>query len=106
LEEELILCHKLGYVDDWAVSKIQKLYESNQMDISKTPVYACTTLYRDHEKTEEFNVYWWSLICQYSYRDQLTFPLALSKISNLKLNVLDLLIGENEYLKLYEHNKS
>jgi len=104
LGEELNLCHEIGYLDDAHKKKIIDLYESANMDIEKTPVYAAGVLYRT-KKVDSLNRLWWSLICQYSYRDQLTLPYAIEQFPELKVKVLDLDIFNNEYLKVSKHQK-
>lgn len=104
LGEELNLCHEIGYINDVHKQKIIDLYESVGMDIEKTPVYALGVLYRS-KRADSLNRLWWSLICQYSYRDQLTLPYAVEQSPELKVKVLDLDIFDNEYLKVNEHQK-
>lgn len=104
LAEELNLCHKIGYVNDSHRQNIIDLYKSANMDIEKTPMYAAGILYRT-KKTGSFNRLWWSLICQYSYRDQLTLPYAIAQSSELNVKVLDLDIFNNDYLRVSKHQK-
>jgi hypothetical protein len=104
VKEELDLCHEIGYVNDVHKQKIVDLYKSANMDIEKTPLYAAGVLYRT-KKADSFNRLWWSLICQYSYRDQLTLPYAIAQSPELKVKVLDLDIFNNDYLKVSKHEK-
>lgn len=102
--DELNLCYKIGHIDDNQRNKIIELYKSANMRVEEVPVYAGGVLYRTR-KVEPLNQLWWSLICQYSSRDQLTLTYAIKQFPNVKLKVLDLDIFDNKYLKVHEHNK-
>lgn len=48
----------------------------------------CNFIIRRHNnRVESFNNYWWSEICKHSFRDQLSFPIALKK-SGVKVKYL------------------
>lgn len=52
-------------------------------------LFECGVLIRAYnERVKRLNEIWWSLICRYSQRDQLTFPIALKAVPDLKVNVL------------------
>lgn len=104
LQEELDLCHKLGYVNEKQKKNIKFLYKSIGMKLIDTPVYSGGILYRTN-KSKNFNDLWWRLICQYSYRDQLTLPYAINVMSKLKFNVIDLDVFNNEYFVVNNHKK-
>jgi len=102
LSDELNLCHEIGHVNDNQKQKIIDLYKSAELDIEKTPVYAAGVLYRT-PKMGSLNRLWWSLICQYSDRDQLILPYVINQYPGIDIKVLDLDIFNNEYLKVHKH---
>ena len=102
--EELEACHKLGYIDDNEKNRIVDLYKSSDMDVDDVSVYACGIIYRNNN-TIKFNRLWWSLISQFSFRDQLTFPFALAMMTNLEVNIIDYDIFDNKFFVINTHNK-
>jgi hypothetical protein len=102
IKDELDLCHKIGYVNDTQKENIIKLYESSNLNMEEIPVYACTIIYHT-KKTQGLSRFWWSLICQYSYRDQLTFPYTIKQFPNLDFRVIDLDIYNNNIFKVHKH---
>jgi len=108
ISDEIKSCKEAGYLNEVQIEDIKELYKSSNMNVDDTPVYACGMIYRT-KKAKEFNRLWWELICLYSYRDQLTFPYALSKFPKLKFNTIDINIynmnGEaNPYFLVNPHN--
>jgi hypothetical protein len=53
---------------------------------------------------EEFNNAWWSEICRFSQRDQLSLPIVLKRFSKLKVNRINEDIKNNKYFKYNVHN--
>lgn len=50
------------------------------------PLYEGGILLRRHySAVEEFNAIWWSLICRYSFRDQITLPIAIESTRGLRV---------------------
>lgn len=110
IKDEIICCKEAGYVNDKQIKNIEDLYKSSNLDICEVPVYACTMIYRT-SKTKEFNRLWWELICKYSYRDQLTFPYALSQFPMLDFRAIDVNVynmgGEvNPYVYINQHKSA
>ncbi len=61
---------------------------------------------RHNQRVIEFNNSWWSEICRFSYRDQLSLPVVLSRLPNLKLKTLDIKDKkDNELFKRKPHKK-
>lgn len=100
--EELILCNKIGYVNNHEVDKIKELYHSAGLNVDTTPVYAGEVIYRTR-KAEELNRHWWSLICEYSFRDQLTLPYAINQINDIDIHIIKLDIYNNSLMKVNKH---
>lgn len=47
--------------------------------LESLPLYECNVIARNNTpQTIQLNLIWWSLICRWSVRDQLTFPMALA----------------------------
>jgi len=107
IRDEINSCKDAGYVNDKQIANIQELYKSAGLSVDTVPVYACTMIYRNN-KAKEFNRLWWELICTYSYRDQLTFPYALSKFPDLDFRIIDVNIYNldgiaNPYFYINKH---
>ena len=108
IRDEINACKDAGYVNDKQIKNIEQLYKSGGLSVDTTPVYACGIIYRT-SKAKEFNRLWWELICMYSYRDQLTFPFALSKFPELDFKTIDINIYNmdgviNPYFLFHPHN--
>ena len=44
---------------------------------------------RNNKKVNAFNEAWWAEVCRWSYRDQVAFPVVLSRFPELKVNFID-----------------
>ncbi len=60
---------------------------------------------RRNQRVIEFNNDWWSEICRFSYRDQLSLPVVLSRNPKLKLKTLDINLYNNKIFKKKKHEK-
>ncbi len=61
-------------------------------------LWACGLLVRRHnKKTKKFNELWWKHIRQYTYQDQLSFPVCI-KESGVKLKTLELDLNNNKLI--------
>jgi hypothetical protein len=70
----------------------------------KTQMYMGGIIFRRNTKAvNAFNEDWWSEICCFGQRDQLSLPIVLAR-HNLKLKVIELNIKDNEYFTYNEHN--
>ena len=110
VRDEIKSCYDAGYINEGQIKNIEKLYESSNMSVDNTPIYACGMIYRT-SKVKDFNKLWWELICLYSYRDQLTFPYALSQFPDLDFRTIDVNIYNmdgviNPYFIINNHNIS
>lgn len=108
IRDEINACKDAGYVNDKQIKNIEQLYKSGGLSVDTTPVYACGIIYRN-TKAKNFGRLWWELICTYSYRDQLTFPFALSKFPELDFKTIDINIYNmdgviNPYFLFHPHN--
>lgn len=64
------------------IDKLQNYYERHNKNL--TPLYEGGVIIRRHsKKVEMFNNTWWSYICAFSHRDQLSLPVALKEIGEL-----------------------
>lgn len=105
MKDELDLCEELGYLNSRQKEVITELYNSAGMYVEEVPVYASGILF--HSKNSlELEKLWWSLICQYSYRDQLTLPYAIKQFPELDFRVIDIDTSNNEIFKVHSHKKS
>ena len=52
---------------------------------------------KNNRVVEEFNNAWWAEICRFSYRDQLSLPIALSKFPYIKLKTMNDHLYKNKY---------
>lgn len=107
IADEIKSCKEAGYINDKQIENIKNLYEESKLNVNDVPVYACSMIYRT-PKAEEFNKLWWKLICEYSYRDQLTFPYALLKFPDLDFRTIDVNIYNlngivNQYFFINQH---
>lgn len=74
-------CHALWKIDDVTRSEVNEAFGG-------LPLFECNVIVRRNtEHVRLFNEAWWSLICRYSYRDQLTFAAALSRCSGIKVGI-------------------
>jgi len=89
VRDEIKSCYDAGYINEKQIKNIEKLYDSSNLSVDTTPVYACTMIYRKGEMPE-FNRLWWELISLYSYRDQLTFPYVVSQFPKLDFRTIDI----------------
>lgn len=101
--EELEACFNKGFINNQQKEKIETLYRSVGLKLDETPVYACTLLYRTQESMK-VNELWWKLICQYSYRDQLTFPYAMNQFKDIDFRVIDIDLYNNDYFIVNNHS--
>jgi len=70
----------------------------------KSGVYYCGFIIRRHNKvTEQFNEKWWAEITRWSARDQLSFPVVLSTMPELKLHALHHDIRKHPYFDFNNH---
>lgn len=95
--QELTTCKELGFIDQ---AGADRLYSNLHPGIDKE-LFMGGVLYRP-EYNEEFNDGWWSLICQYSDRDQLTLP-TMVRLFGGRITVLDINIYDNPYFKIHSH---
>ena len=64
----------------------------------------CNVIIRKHSpQVEAFNNYWWSEICRWSFRDQLSFPYVINKFPKLKVNFIKGNPREHKYFKYIPH---
>jgi hypothetical protein len=72
----------------------------------KSGLAECNVILRKHNKEmEEFNNAWWSEICRWSSRDQISFPYVLSKFPNLKVKFIFGNPRNHEYFEYKTHEK-
>ena len=66
----------------------------------------CSVIIRKHNKEiEKFNNAWWSEICRWTYRDQLSFTYILSKFPDLKINIIEGNVRNHPYFSYTNHLK-
>lgn len=71
----------------------------------KTGMFNCGCIIRRHSKmVNQFNEFWWSEICRWSPRDQLSFPVAKLQYPELKVNGIMGNIRSHPYLRYEKHN--
>lgn len=69
-------------------------------------LYDTGCMYRNFEDIRLYNLMmeWWTELTKYSIRDQLSLPYILEK-NNYSPDICDLVIGNNRFLKVEDHNK-
>lgn len=71
--------------------------------------FCCMLIRRDNEVVRRFNEIWWAQICRYSYRDQISFPFALSKVPDIKIKTLpcpqERVVRETDYFWRPPHKR-
>ena len=66
----------------------------------------CGVIIRKHnKKIEKLNNAWWSEICRWTYRDQLSFTYVLSKFPSLKVNTIEGNVRNHPYFLYNNHLK-
>jgi hypothetical protein len=64
----------------------------------------CNVIIRKHnKKTERFNEAWWAEICRWGWRDQLSFPVVLSRFKDSRVNFVEGNPRNHEYFKYNPH---
>jgi len=70
----------------------------------ETKMYMGGFIIRRHTpEVERFNEAWWTEICRWSQRDQLSLPVILRQFPELKVNFIGGNIKKHKYLKYEEH---
>jgi hypothetical protein len=89
LDEAKVL-KQFGWEKSEVIEKQMEYYLGRNYPLST--LYECGVIIRRHNhKTELLNNIWWSHICTFSHRDQLSFPIALNlagEMTGLKVNVI------------------
>lgn len=68
--------------------RIDEFLKEHGSVLKELPLYECGVLIRrDSPRVQRFNELWWSLLCRWSWRDQLTCPLAVAQ-SGVKVNFI------------------
>lgn len=58
-------------------------------EVDAPGLFECGVLFRrDCDKVTVLNELWWAMVCRYSTRDQLTFPLALHRVPDIKVRII------------------
>lgn len=83
------------------------IYEEAKEQIKHYPdlkLSMCGMIIRKHTPLmERFNEAWWAEICTHGQRDQLSFPVVLSRFPELKVNYIKGNIKNHPYLKYETH---
>lgn len=67
---------------------------------TQKPLVECGVLLRrNNERVRRLNEIWWSLICRFTERDQVSFPCAAAMVPGLKLRVIDANLRECEWFE-------
>lgn len=82
-----------------------KLEEQRKEAKGVTGLWECNMiLRRDNKKVRTFNEAWWTEICRYSKRDQISFAYLMNRF-NLKVNTLEGNVREHAYFDYKRHLK-
>jgi hypothetical protein len=77
-----------------------------QAALTALPLCECGVLVRRNTaEVATMNCAWWSLICRFSIRDQLTFPIAVQS-PGIRLNVVESNVREHPMFKFTPHEKA
>lgn len=75
--------------------------------IDKENLCECGILVRrNNSRVSRFNEKWWALICRYSVRDQVTFPIAAESVPDLKVNVIKANLREHPMFRFVQRPTS
>lgn len=67
----------------------------------------CNVIVRRHcPIVERFNNDWWSEICRWSFRDQISFPYVLYKTKDLKVNFIKGNPRKHKYFNYKSHGQT
>ena len=103
LYDEANVCKILFSNQKLIIDEQIKHYEEEKFP-KKQGLAECNVIVRKHnKKIEKFNNAWWSEICRWSSRDQLSFPYVLSKFPKLKINVIEGNARNHPYFKYTNH---
>lgn len=71
-------------------------------------LYECNVIVRrNNAVVRRFNEVWWSLICRYPERDQVTFPIALNYVPELRVQLIPgVLRKDHPWFKYVKHGES
>jgi hypothetical protein len=94
-------------VDPEKIREQMNNYQKNGLKIHSGLSQGGVILRKHSKEMELFNMRWWSEICRYTKRDQLSLDYCISKTGlNLKHFNLPKLYDDNGYFKYYGHNKN
>lgn len=92
----------------WILDEVEdqiKHYESIGFP-GKTGMALCGVLIRRHnDRVRRFNEAWWAEICRWSQRDQISFPVILTKHPDLKVNYIQKNLKDNKYFRYTSHKQ-
>ena len=86
-----------------AIEAQKSSYMKQGVDLSK-PACECGVLIRRHTTTKLLNLIWWSEICRWSVRDQLSFIKSVDE-SKVKLVHIPGTVCRSDYFSKTSHNK-
>jgi len=90
----------------WVIDEVrEQLNHYRDIGIPEdTKMYMGGFIIRRHAPlVERFNEAWWSEICRWSQRDQLSLPVILKKFPDLKVNFIGGNIKKHKYLRYEDH---
>jgi hypothetical protein len=89
----------------WIYEEVKKQIDYyKSIGIPKIQLSMCGMIIRRNKPlVNQFNEAWWAEICRWSQRDQLSFPVVLSKFPELKVNYIKGNIKNHPYLRYETH---
>ena len=107
--------HNHGWTVYQEVEVIRKMFKSRPWIYEEAkeqiknypdlPLSMCGMIIRRNTPlVERFNEAWWAEICRWGQRDQLSFPVVLSRFKDLKVNYIKGNIKNHPYLRYETHS--
>jgi hypothetical protein len=100
VSEEVSKIIECGYMQ----SDTGKEFLQEYPDVDKYGLFEAGVIMRSSYKmVARLNEIWWSLICRWSIRDQITLPIAIMQVPQVRVNVVDANIRNHPFFTLVYH---
>lgn len=110
LYQEEFVCRDL-YIDKAKDDVIKAMEEQIYFyDFKKFPKHfglweTGVLIRRNNKRMKEFNEKWWSHISMFSNRDQISFPVIVKELPEVKIGLIHGNIRSHPYFKIYNHTR-
>lgn len=101
VQHEISECLRLKFMKENEATQLRHFLGEQTKTL---PLCECGILARRNTpEVNQFNNLWWSLLCRFSERDQVTFPFAVSSSPGIKLNVVKTNLRNHRMFKFSYH---